>query len=42
MQGVEYLSKLFLHRKISADVILKQFATLTNLANEIITAMKTQ
>jgi hypothetical protein len=42
MQGVEYLSKLFLHRKISAYVILKQFATLTNLANEIITAMKTQ
>jgi len=39
-QGVEYLSKLFAHRKISADVILKHFGVLLNLANEIITAMK--
>jgi len=39
-QGVEYLSKLFAHRKISNDAILKQFGILTDLANEIITAMK--
>ena len=39
-QGVAYLSKLFGHRKISAAVILKQFGILTNLANEIIIAMK--
>ena len=39
-QGVEYLGKLFAHRKMSADVISKQFGIFTNLANEIITAMK--
>lgn len=39
-QGVEYLGKLFAHRKISTDAMLKQFGIFTNLANEIITAMK--
>ena len=39
-QGIEYLGKLFAHRKISVDVISKQFGIFTNLANEIITAMK--
>ena len=39
-QGVDYLGKLFAHRKISTDVIQKQFGILTDLANEIITAMK--
>ena len=39
-QGVDYLSKLFAHRKISADVIQTQFGVLVELANEIITTMK--
>jgi sulfatase maturation enzyme AslB (radical SAM superfamily) len=39
-QGVAYLSKLFAHRKLSAETILKQFGILTDLANEIIIAMK--
>jgi len=39
-QGVEYLAKLFAHRKISTDAMLKQFGIFTDLANEIITAMK--
>ena len=42
IQGVEYLGKLFAHRKISADVIQKQFGILVELANEIITTMKVQ
>jgi len=39
-QGVEYLGKIFKHRKISTDVMQKQFGILVDLANEIITAMK--
>ena len=39
-QGVEYLGKLYAHRKISNEVMLKQFGIFTNLSNEIITAMK--
>jgi sulfatase maturation enzyme AslB (radical SAM superfamily) len=42
VQGVEFLSKILAHRKISTDVVLKQFGILTDLANEIIMAMKTQ
>lgn len=41
-QGIEYLSKLFSHRKIIADQIFKQFGLLDELANEVITAMNIQ
>lgn len=37
--GIEYLSKLFAHRKISAEVIRKQFGILVVLADQIIERM---
>ena len=40
MQGVNYLGKIFKHRKIPTDVMQKQFGIFVDLANEIITAMK--
>lgn len=41
-QGVEYMAKLFAHRKISADTIQTQFGIFTNLANQVIEKMRAQ
>ena len=41
-QGVEYLSRLLVHRKISADKIQKQLGIFDGLAKEILTEMNLQ
>jgi MoaA/NifB/PqqE/SkfB family radical SAM enzyme len=41
-KGIEYLSKLLVHRKISKQEIKKQFNILNNLAKEIIATMHIQ
>lgn len=41
-QGVEYMSRLLVHRKISANKIQKQLGIFDGLAKEILTAMNSQ